>query len=173
MPCCMRLLVTLPVMAAVCCEATQVQSADIVTTPGKPDTRMVVSKDNHPSVIDVHCPLGIDRAALNRAGAHWPTAIVLRLHIKGLESFEATSGQATLLVAVPSTGEPLPRLSLKQDGKETAIDKQSPYWADVKVVGPKVAIPLENGHFEIPLPAKLFEGNPETIQLRWVDFYRN
>jgi hypothetical protein len=23
------------------------------------------------------------------------------------------------------------------------------------------------------LPAKLFEGNPETIKLEWIDFYRN
>ncbi len=33
-------------------------------------------------------------------------------------------------------------------------------------------IPLKGGYFEVPLPPKLLEGNPETITLRWVDFYR-
>ena len=31
---------------------------------------------------------------------------------------------------------------------------------------------LKNGYFEVPLPAKLFEGNPDQVTLRWIDFYR-
>ena len=30
----------------------------------------------------------------------------------------------------------------------------------------------ENGYFEMTLPKAFFEGNPHTIQVNWIDFYR-
>lgn len=34
-------------------------------------------------------------------------------------------------------------------------------------------IPLKDGCFEVPLPKALFEGNPKTIMVNRIDFYRN
>lgn len=30
----------------------------------------------------------------------------------------------------------------------------------------------ENGYFEMTLPKAFFDGNPHTIQVNWIDFYR-
>jgi hypothetical protein len=136
-------------------------------------TKVSIVTQVQSATVNITCPAGMDRALVERVGQCWPNSIVIRLHLKGLESFEAISGPATLQVSVPSTGEPAGRVSLKQNGVGTELDKNSPYWTDVRIVGSKPKIPLEDGHFEITLPAKLFEANPPSIQLRWVDFYRN
>jgi hypothetical protein len=34
-------------------------------------------------------------------------------------------------------------------------------------------VPLKNGYFDVTVPQKLLEANPQEIQLRWIDFYRN
>jgi hypothetical protein len=33
-------------------------------------------------------------------------------------------------------------------------------------------LPLKDGYFEVTLPRAFFEGNPKSITLNWVDFYR-
>lgn len=139
----------------------------------KDDTKVSCVVENQSTTVIIECPFGIDRTTLDRVGDHWPRSILLRMHLKGLESLEATSGEVTLLVSVPSTGNPAARLSLRRGGVETELDKNSPYWTEVGIAGGPAKIPLTDGHFEIALPAKLFEANPPSIQLRWVDFYRN
>jgi len=37
---------------------------------------------------------------------------------------------------------------------------------------PVAKIPLEDGNFEIQLPKALFEENPKSIRINWIDFYR-
>lgn len=37
---------------------------------------------------------------------------------------------------------------------------------------PTTSIPLDDGHFELQLPNSLFEGNPKSIPVSWLDFYR-
>jgi len=146
---------------------------DVQCQAKRSDTQIDVAQKQATTQIDIRCPFGIDRAELSRVGDHWPASVTIRLHLAGLESFEATKGAVSLGVSVPSAGAPLPRIMLRQNETETVVDKNSPYWLDVRIVAEKKSIPLENGHFEIPLPTKLFEGNPQSIELRWVDFYRN
>ena len=38
---------------------------------------------------------------------------------------------------------------------------------------PTKALPLKAGYFEMQLPKELFEVNPKSIALNWIDFYRN
>jgi hypothetical protein len=147
--------------------------APIRISAGRENTQATVTAKDESVTIRVECPFGIDRAKLERTGNPWPKQIVLQLHLKGLESFEAGNGQVTLLASVPSTGEPRPRLSLREGEKETELDQTSPYWTKVQVVADEVKIPLRDGYFQILLPDKLFEGNPASIQLHWIDFYRN
>jgi hypothetical protein len=70
----------------------------------------------------------------------------------------------------------LPTL-LWKDGKEDApLDEKSPLWTDIRIVGgdgkPARALPLKDGYFEVVLPKAFFEGNPKSITLNWIDFYR-
>src|SRR5262249_15623976 len=116
-------------------------------------------------------------AEIERADEKWPDAIVLRLHLKGLENFKATNGKVKLEGSASfQDGKPLVRLW--KDGKEDSpLDSMSPYWIEVHILSgdgtPAKAIPLKDGYFELPLPKAFFEGNPKSITVKWIDFYRN
>ena len=125
----------------------------------------------------VHSPFGISNAVIERAGEKWPDAVVLKLHLKGLENFKVTNGKVKLEGSASlQDGKPLVRLW--KDGKEdTPLDTKSPYWIEVRILGgdgkQATELPLKGGYFEMPLPKAMFEGNPKTITVNWIDFYRN
>ena len=65
-----------------------------------------------------------------------------------------------------------------KDGKEDVpLDAKSPFWMEIRMVDgdgkPTKVIPLKDGYFEMQLPEALFEGNPKSITINWIDFYRN
>jgi hypothetical protein len=67
---------------------------------------------------------------------------------------------------------------LWKDGKEGApLDEKSPFWMDIGMVGgdgkSAESIPLSDGYFEMQLPKAFFKGNPRSITVNWIDFYRN
>jgi hypothetical protein len=47
---------------------------------------------------------------------------------------------------------------------------------DIRIVSgegkPAKELPLKDGYFEMMLPKAFFEGNPKSIALSWIDFYR-
>lgn len=99
--------------------------------------------------------------------------MLVRLHLRGLEQFRVDSGTIAVDWSVSSGGEREQSVSLRREQKETLLDVNSPYHTVVRIVGDEGRVPLHDGYFEVPLPAKLFEQNPDQIQLKWVDFYRN
>lgn len=134
-----------------------------------------VKVDQEKTVFSIQSPVGISEAVMERTGDKWPDAVLLRLYLKGLESFRATSGTVTLDAAVSSQGG---TVRIWKDGKEDSpLDSTSPFWMDVRMVGgdgkPATVVPLKDGYFEIQLPKALFEGNPKSITVNWIDFYRN
>ena len=146
-----------------------------ITTKRKDDAVQVrVEKDR--TVFSVKSPFGISQAVVERKGEKWPEAVVLRLHLKGLENFRASNGKVTLAAAV-SVQDGKPKMRLWKDGKEDApLDEKSPFWLDLRILTgdgkPARRIPLKDGYFETALPRALFEGNPKSITLTWLDFYR-
>jgi hypothetical protein len=133
-----------------------------------------VEKDR--TVFSLKSPFGISQAVIERVDEKWPGAVVLRLHLKGLENFRASNGKVTLDAAV-SSQEGKVKVRLWKDGKEDApLDKKSPFWMDVRSLTsdgkPASKIPLKDGYFEMSLPRAFFEGNPKSITLNWIDFYR-
>lgn len=123
----------------------------------------------------VHSPFGISHAAIEEAGETWRNAVVLRLHLKGLENFKVTNGKVQLEGSVSlRDGKPLVRLW--KDGQEDALlDAKSPYWMEVRILDgdgrQAKEIPIKGGYFEMQLPKALFEGN-QRITVNWIDFYR-
>jgi hypothetical protein len=146
-------------------------------TTKRADDRVDVKVERSKATISVHSPFGISQAVIERGGETWPDAVVLRLHLKGLENFKATNGTVKLEGSASlQDGKPLVRLW--KDGKEDApLDAKGPYWIEVRIVGgdgqPAKELPLKGGYFELPLPRAMFEGNPKAITLNWIDFYRN
>jgi hypothetical protein len=147
-----------------------------ITTKRETDrVEVKVEKDN--VIVSVHSPFGISDVVIERAGEKWPDAVMLRLHLKGLENFRASNGKVRL-EASASVQERKPLVRLWKDGKEdTPLDSKSPYWMEIRILGgdgkPAKEIPLKGGYFEMQLPRAFFEGNPKTITVNWIDFYRN
>jgi hypothetical protein len=145
-------------------------------TTKRQDDRVEVRAEKGKTVFAVKSPFGIGRAVIERREDAWPKAVVLRLHLKGLSSFRASNGKVTLGAAV-SIQEGKKQVRVWQGGKEDdPLDEKSPLWMDVRIVGgdgkPARELPLKGGYFEVALPRALFEGNPKSITLNWIDFYR-
>lgn len=146
-----------------------------ITTKRKDDAVEVqAGKDR--AVFSVKSPFGISQAVIDRTDDKWPQAVVLRLHLKGLESFRASNGKGTLEAAV-GIDKGKAKVRLWKDGKEDApVDEKSPFWMDVRILTgdgkPAKELPLKDGYFELALPRSFFEGNPKSITLNWIDFYR-
>ena len=146
-------------------------------TTKRADDRVDVKAEKGKTTFSVYSPFGISHAAIERVEEKWPDAVVLRLYLKGLESFRASNGKVTLDAAVSSNNDKQ-RVRLWKDGDEKSLlDSKSPFWMEIRMVGsdgkPAKSIPLEDGYFEMQVPKAFFEGNPKSITLNWIDFYRN
>ena len=146
-----------------------------ITTKRKDDT-VEVRGDKGKTVFAVKSPFGISQAVIERQQEKWPKAVVLRLHLKGLGSFRASNGKVTLDAAV-SSQEGKRRVRLWKDGKEDApLDEKSPFWTVIRILTrdgkPAKDILLKDGYFEMALPKAFFEGDPKSITVNWIDFYR-
>lgn len=146
-----------------------------ITTKQKDDAVKVRAEKDR-TVFSVTSPFGISQAVVERKGEKWPEAVVLRLHLKGLENFRASNGKVTLAAAV-SVQDGRPKVRLWKNGKEDApLNEKSPFWMDIRILTgdgkPARELPLKNGYFEMAMPRAFFEGNPKAITLNWIDFYR-
>ncbi len=138
------------------------------------DDKVEVTVENGKAIISVQSPFGISQAAIERRGNQWPSTVMLRFHLKGLEMLRVTNGKDTLETAVSSQGA---KVWLWKDGKAgSPLDPKHPYWMETRMVGkdgkPVKMIPLKDGYFEMQLPKALIEHNPKSITLNWIDFYR-
>jgi hypothetical protein len=156
--------------------AVEDQPAKFKITTRRKDDAVEVRSDKGKAVFVVKSPFGISQAVIERTGDRWPEAVVLRLHLKGLSSFRASNGKVTLDAAV-GIEEGKPKVRLWKDGKEdTPLDGKSPFWLAVRILTgdskPARELPLRDGYFEMALPRAFFEGNPKSITLNWINFYR-
>lgn len=69
------------------------------------DARVTVMDRGDTVQVDIASTGGIGRATLERGG-RWPQALILRLHLKGLEGLELVAGTDTLRVSRPSAEAP-------------------------------------------------------------------
>lgn len=145
-----------------------------ITTKREND-RVDVQAEKDKVVFSVHSPFGISHADIERLDGKWPDTVVLRLHLKGLEHFQVTNGTVKLAGSVSSQGGKV-RL-WKDDKVDSPLDRDSPYGMQLRMVGSDgktaTSIPLKDGYFEMSLPKAFLEGNPNSITVNWIDFYRN
>lgn len=169
-----RLFVAVLLWAGVHCSvvATEPEPAFKVTTPKDTD-EVKISADKERTYFDVTSKTGIGGAKIQRTGKEWPQQLRLRLDLAGLENFHISNGKLGLSAAILSHGEDRTASLRGSDGK--AVAPGGRLWTEVRMIGrdgkPTKTIPLD-GRFEMDLPKGLFEGNPESIELSWIDFYR-
>jgi hypothetical protein len=157
-------------------DAPKNQPAQFKITTKRKDDSVEVKVEKDGTVFAVKSPFGISQAVVGRQAATWPKAVVLRLHLKALERFRASNGKVTLEAAV-SSRDGKPNVRIWKDGKEKApLDEKNAFWMGVRIVGgdgkPAKELPLKDGYFDVALPKAFFEGNPRSITLNWIDFYR-
>ena len=169
-------LAIIAVMAAVL-------STGCTNTVNKPQFKIITKRDNDKvevkvqkgtTVFLVHSPFGISQTVIERTDGNWPDKVMLRLHLKGLENFKISNGKITIEAAVSSQDG---NVRIWKDGKEDSpLDAKSSYWTEIRMFSDDgkqaTAIPLKDGYFEIQLPTALFEDNPQSLTVNWIDFYR-
>ncbi|MCO8123961.1 hypothetical protein NHH03_19610 [Stieleria sp. TO1_6] len=138
------------------------------------DDKVEINAEAGKTYFSVKSPFGISQAVFQRGGIKWPDTVVLRLHLKGLENLKVSNGKVRLEASASSQNG---NIRLWKDGKEDApLGAENPYWMQIHLVRndgqPVKTIPLKDGYFEMQLPNALFEDNPDSITLDWIDFYR-
>jgi len=171
-----NLLSTLLIVAVAVSTAADDTPPYKITTK-RADDKVEVKAEKGKATFSVHSPFGVSNAVIERTGETWPDAVVLKLHLKGLENFKVTNGKVKLEGSA-SIQDSRPVVRLWKDGKEDApLDAMSPYWIEARIVGgdgkQAKEIPLNGGHFEMQLPKAMFDGNSKSITVNWIDFYRN
>lgn len=151
-----------------------VEEPQFTFTTKRDNDKIEVKAESDKAIISIHSPFGISQAVIERTDKKWPETVMLRLHLKGLENFKVTNGKVTLEAAVSSKNG---NVREWKDGKEDSpMVAKSPNWMEIRIVGSDgkstTTIPLKDGYFELQLPKTLFEGNPKSIKVNWIDFYR-
>ncbi|WP_373651747.1 hypothetical protein [Schlesneria sp. DSM 10557] len=137
--------------------------------------RVEVTSDAGKVVFSIRSPNGIGQVNLSRLDDKWPDVVMFRLHLSGLERFQLAVGQVKLTGAVSSQDGSVRVWQGEDESKP--LDPQNPNWIEVRGVGrdgqPTKVIPLKDGYFEIAVPRRLRAGSDKSINLSWIDFYRN
>jgi hypothetical protein len=98
------------------------------------------------TVIDISDCSGMGKATVKRKTPRWPVSMVVRLHLSGLESFRAAAGQVHVEWWVSSGGDNRTWIALSQGKAEVEIDRTSPYYTKLRIVGGNGKVPLKGGH---------------------------
>ncbi len=149
----------------------------LAVTLRRDEDRATVTRLGEGAMVQLDSPGGLGAAVLSRSGDRWPNPLRLRLTLKGLESLRLTAGKTTILATGTTGGQPTSRVALSENGQpERPLLQTSPFWTQIRAVRqngqPATEIPLPDGAFEIDLPAALFDENPASLTVEWIDFHR-
>ena len=146
--------------------------------PHKPETAIAYRVEGDAVIFDIFSQSGIGGADVSLAAGTMPKLVLLRFHLKGLESLQFTYGETTISLEISSSGAHDARETIMQGGdgaQESPLTSDSPYWMNVSIVaadGVTASIPLEDGFFEVTPPADFLQGDHHDFSLEWIDFYR-
>ncbi len=133
-------------------------------------------------VVDVHSPRGISGASIQpaREGVRWPAKVVLRLHLRGLEGFDAyttppggphkMTSKSVFYRGSVRSGTGRGSAELCAVGRSHQKCKPLPR-APVFVTRPQ-RTPYRQAVVQVELPPALFVHPRARLHLRWIDFYR-
>lgn len=140
----------------------------------KPEDRVTEHVHDGRTIFSIHSPSGIGRATIHRES--WPDHVSLRLYLRGLEGLTIENGSVALKASVLSHSGHRRLLRVVRQGQEKVVKDDSPYRTEIRAFDaagkPIEGLPGENGYFEMVLPGALFEGEPKSLCIGWIDFYR-
>lgn len=119
---------------------------------------------------------GIGTAVISRGAAEWPQEIVMRVYLRGMESFKITRGPLVWHASVQSHGKHEAIQTNPVEGKEPLTLKEgAPLFTEIRRLGADGArvegLPPAGGWFEFRIPRAFMKEEGE-LKLEWIDFYR-
>jgi len=143
--------------------SASIERATYQAMPLKGDPVITFSTTSDTLLIDITGPTGIGSAAIEKTAGQWPPKTVMRLHVKGLESFKFRYGDTTIDVSVSSHGDNAVHEVYEQPGKMGTVSMGDPYW---------IAVTPGEGYFDLEAPADFLKSGENKFTIEWVDFYR-
>ncbi len=145
-------------------------------TVKKSEDKVVVEQAVDKSTFAIKSPSGIGNVTIERIDDHWEEHVVLRLHLKGLESLRIFNGKTALSAAVSSHSDQQHARLWKDKQENELLDDKHELWMEIRSVGSdgkaSSSIPLRDGYFEFELPKAFLDENPKSITIHWIDFFR-
>lgn len=146
----------------------------LITAQGL-ENKVVMVLEENTAVFNIRSETGIGSANVLLQSGRWPSQVILRFYLSGLEELTVTYGDAILTLNISSTEANQIIQAVTRSGSTEPIDSDSPYWMDVSVLdaaGNPATIPVTDGAIEVSLPPDFFSQDVDSFALNWVDFYR-
>lgn len=134
--------------------------ATYTAVPLKGDPTITFSTTNDQLLIDITSPTGIGGTTIEKTGGQWPPKIVMRLRVKGLESFTFRYADTTIDVSVSSHGDNAVREESNANGTLQSGDAE---W---------IVVTPGEGYFDLQAPAAFLQSGESKFTIEWIDFYR-
>lgn len=127
----------------------------------KEDTVRLTTTDDE-ATFTITSATGIGRAKVTLREGTWPQRLRLDLRLKSLEGFSVNNGKLQLATFLGAEG---PAEAFLRD--EAGHYRPAP---DLKA--PKIRVRKTRDGIEVLLPVEIYE-NAKSIELQWIDAYRN
>jgi hypothetical protein len=139
------------------------ERATYKAVPLKGDPVITFSTTTDMLLIDITSPTGIGSATIEKTAGQWPPEVVMRLRVRGLESFKFRYADTTIEVSVSSHGDNAVHEVYEQPGKMGVVISGTPYW---------IAVTPGEGYFDLEAPADFLKSGENKFTIEWIDFYR-
>jgi len=128
-------------------------------------------------ILTIQSRMGIGSAKLGRKQNNWPGDLIIRFQLRGLESCSVNNGKVVITTSVSSHQPFRTHCTARMLDSESAavVQDSAAYWMPATIVpeGDAIAtIPLTRGYFEVSVPDIIFQNNPDSLEIVWVDFFR-
>jgi len=158
-------LTCLAVLSLTACAPSSASNAPATfnAVPLKGDPRVTLNTATDKLLIDITSPTGIGSTRIEKTSGEWPPKIVMRLHLKGLESFKFRYADTVIDVNVSSHGDQTVTETYQQGGQTGTLSAGNPYW---------IAVTRGPDYFDLEAPANFFKSRESKFTIEWIDFYR-
>jgi hypothetical protein len=155
----------LTILSATACAPSSAPAvhATYQATTLKGDPSVTFNTTGDTLLIDVVGPSGIGGSAIEKTSGQWPSKIVVRLHLKGLEKFHLQYGANNVDVTISSQGDHAVHEVYSQPGEISAVSAGDPYW---------IAVTPGQGYFDLQMPSDFLKSGENRFTIDWIDFYR-
>lgn len=140
----------------------------------KPDDRVAFTWQNEAAYFDIESPSGIGEAYIVRTEGDMPKIVVLRFHLRGLESLQLRFDTHQIQISLSSQSDQtlLERARLNQAENESVLTSNSEFWVPLEIIAETKTIPLTDGFFQVLMPRAFYAEKPREFSIDWLDFYR-